>query len=336
VTARARVLTATGIAAALAAALSVAVAVGQRGPTGSAPDPAASLPKGAPPLAINLGLRSDPEAKALNQALRLYDQSLDLDEKRPADAAALRTRAAALLADHTSLEARIARAFAAWPMDTVDSLERLAGLHAGSAVVQLHLGIARLWSGRAGSDDALHEAADLAPDTPVAVTAGNLLFPEYARDLPRFVPGEPGPAVIEGRDATAQIASLKALWRAGDRLGGLYYGVALQRLGRPLSARRAFSAVALRYPDDPAAQTAAAVARFDKENPSAAFGRLGPLSRRFPRAATVRFHLGVMLLWSKQVKEARRQLGLAISAEPRSAIAAEARRYVDALRRAGA
>ncbi len=80
---------------------------------------------------------------------------------------------------------------------------------------------------------------------------------------------------------------------------------------------------------------AAAVARFDKAAPAGAFSRLGPLSRRFPRAATVRFHLGLLLLWSGELKEARRQLRLARTVEPGSASAREAKRYLDELRAAG-
>ena len=49
----------------------------------------------------------------------------------------------------------------------------------------------------------------------------------------------------------------------------------------------------------------------------------------------MRFHLGVLLLWQKNVKEATRQLALARKAEPGSKIAAEAKRYLDAVRNAG-
>ena len=120
-----------------------------------------------------------------------------------------------------------------------------------------------------------------------------------------------------------------------DRAGTLLYGVALQRLGRQRSAERVFASLARGRPDDVEAQVAAAVARFDKANPALAFSRLGPLSTRFPRAATVRFHLGVLLLWSGEVKEARRQLRLARSTEPGSPLAREAQRYLDELTAAG-
>jgi tetratricopeptide (TPR) repeat protein len=115
----------------------------------------------------------------------------------------------------------------------------------------------------------------------------------------------------------------------------LHYGLALQRLGRPVSARRAYEEAALRYPNDVEALVAAAVGRFAKERPEAAFSRLGPLSKRFPRAATVRFHLGLLLLWSGQVEEAERQLRLAERAEPGSRLAEQARRYLHELGKVG-
>ncbi len=66
-----------------------------------------------------------------------------------------------------------------------------------------------------------------------------------------------------------------------------------------------------------------------------AFSRLGPLTRTFPKAATVRFHLGLLLLWSGQVKEARRQLELVRTVDPGSPLAAVAGRYLAELRKAG-
>ena len=115
----------------------------------------------------------------------------------------------------------------------------------------------------------------------------------------------------------------------------LHYGLALQRLGRPVSARRVYEDAAKRYPGDVEALVAAAVGRFAKERPEAAFSRLGPLSRRFPDAATVRFHLGLLLLWSSQVEEAERQLRLAARAEPGSRLAEQARRYLEELKKMG-
>ena len=76
--------------------------------------------------------------------------------------------------------------------------------------------------------------------------------------------------------------------------------------------------------------------RFDKSRPSAAFSRLGPLTRRFPRAATVRFHLGLMLVWLARnqpgsLEEGKRQLRLAQAKDPGSRLGREAKRLLAGL-----
>ena len=64
----------------------------------------------------------------------------------------------------------------------------------------------------------------------------------------------------------------------------ILYGIALQQLGHPLSAERQFAAAARLAPNDPDARAAAAVGLFDKDNPSRAFGRLGPYPARLGNA----------------------------------------------------
>jgi Flp pilus assembly protein TadD len=109
-----------------------------------------------------------------------------------------------------------------------------------------------------------------------------------------------------------QYAALQRAARRPDAHAKILWGIVLQRLGRPVSAEREFAAAALLAPNDPEALAAAAVGRFTKDRPQQAFSRLGPLSRRFPHAATVRFHLGVLLIWIGDLKDAKRQLSLAV------------------------
>jgi Flp pilus assembly protein TadD len=104
--------------------------------------------------------------------------------------------------------------------------------------------------------------------------------------------------------------------------------VEFQRLGKRISARREYETAARLAPDDPQAVVAAAVGRFDKANPSAAFSRLGPLARRFPRAPTVRFHLGLLLLWMGQVDRAKAELRRAVKIAPAQPLAKEAKRFL--------
>ncbi len=320
---RSRVVAAVTLVAALSAGLVVGItAASSDRPAAVAAPTGPTLRAGAPPLSLDLGVRTDAESTDLRRALALYEK----DD---------REGAGALFDKHSSLEARVGQAFARWPDATVARLTQLAGLHPKSAVVQLNLGIALFWAGEDGAKAAWRSAAELEPDTSYAVTAGNLLYPGFARNLPVFVPSFDVPAGIGSLSAPAQLKTLEQRAASGDRDGTLLYGVALQRLGRQRSAERVFASLAARRPNDAEAQVAAAVARFDKAAPARAFSRLGPLTRRFPQEATVRFHLGVLLLWSGELKEARRQLRLARTVEPGSAPAREAKRYLDELTAAG-
>jgi tetratricopeptide (TPR) repeat protein len=313
------------IVATLALAIGAVVA-GITAATSSDPSGvAAEAPKvrsGLPPLSLDLGVRVDREARDLRQAVGLYG-------------AGKRAEAEKLFARHDSLEARIGETFSRWPDGTVARLTQLAGLHPKSAALQLNLGIAQFWSGEVGAKDAWKSAADLEPDTAYAVTAGNLLHPGFARNLPIFVPLEEAPATIRRLTPPVQFATLERRARGGTITDRLYYGVALQRLGRQISAERVYSGAARAAPNDPEARVAAAVGLFDKAQPARAFSQLGPLTRTFPKAATVRFHLGLLLLWSGQVKEARRQLRLVRTVDPGSALARVAKRYLDELSAAG-
>jgi hypothetical protein len=82
------------------------------------------------------------------------------------------------------------------------------------------------------------------------------------------------------------------------------------------------------------AQVAGAVGQFDKDAPERAFGRLGPLSKTYPNEPSVRFHLGVLLLWTGRIGGAERQFRLAAKARPGSPLAREADRYLVTIRRA--
>jgi Flp pilus assembly protein TadD len=134
---------------------------------------------------------------------------------------------------------------------------------------------------------------------------------------------------VRSLDAPQQLAALKRMARRPDPRAKLLYGVALQRIDRPVSARGEFSAAARLAPRSADAQVADAVGRFDKDHPERAFSRIGPLARRFPKAATVRFHLGLLLLWLGDVDEAKRQLTRATRLGP--PLSREAKRLLDRL-----
>ncbi|MGH3035861.1 MAG: hypothetical protein ACRDMU_01670, partial [Gaiellaceae bacterium] len=112
--------------------------------------------------------------------------------------------------------------------------------------------------------------------------------------------------------------------------GSLAYGMALQRVGRPVSAREAFAAAAAGDPESLPARVAAALGRFDKDDPSQTFSRLGPLARE-DENGVVRYHLGLALSWMAQVEEAIRQLRLARDEAPNGFYGREAERLLERL-----
>lgn len=195
---------------------------------------------------------------------------------------------------------------------SVTRLQELGAAHPRSGFVQLNLGLALYWRrDDAGALAAWRKAKRVDPDTPSAVRAGDLLYPDTPRGLPHFQP------TFEHATTPTQ------------RL--LVAGVRLQRLERPVSAERQFAAAAALAPDDPEAQVAAAVGAYDKERPAASFARLGPLTRRFPAAQTVRFHLGLVSIWIRDFADARRQLRLAVRLAPKTTFAREARTLLNSL-----
>jgi hypothetical protein len=267
---------------------------------------------GAPPLLLDeLGVRNDPDAQRLRRASRLYSRG---------DRAA----AGRLLAGDTSLGGRVGAALARWPRGTITELDGLAHAHPRSAFVRLHLGLALAWERRDSEARQAWRAAErVGPDSPSAVRAESLLHPEFAPGRPVFVPSF-GPASTLHGSPQEELAQLARGARRPDWRGKVLYGVALQRLERPVSAERQFAAAAALAPGEPEARVAAAVGLFDKERPSLAFSRLGPLSGTFPRAQTVRFHLGLLLLWIGQVQTAKKELRLARAEGPQTLLGSQA------------
>ncbi len=84
----------------------------------------------------------------------------------------------------------------------------------------------------------------------------------------------------------------------------LVQGQLEQRQFHQHTAERLFAKAARLHPNNADAQVAAAVGRFDMDDLSASFSRLGPLVKRFPKSQTVRFHLGLLLAWTGQGKQA--------------------------------
>ena len=322
---RARVYGLVAAACVAAAGIAAGVAWTGRGETAPAAASEEGPRDGAPPLALDFLVEDRAQAVALQNAVRLYQ-----DGSRPE---ALDRFEEVLAADPGSLYAAVGAALARWPDGTLAALESLKGEHPESGLVALHVGLVRFWLRQdQAAEAAWREALRIDPDSPAAIRAEGLLHPDMPQGRPFFVPSLPAPEEVEG---LLPLEQLDLLEREANRRGSvdawIQYGAALQRAGRPLSAAAAFDRAVELDPANLDAKTAAALARFTKDDPAAAFSRLGPLSAANPDAAVVRFHLGLALLWLGQVTEAREQLEAAVAADPASVQARRARELLDRL-----
>lgn len=321
-----RVVLLVALAALLAAAAVVGLTLFQtRGQRTTVPGAVVKPRAGRPPLALNFGVDTSAQARELTRAQALYNAG---------DVA----QAAAIFARYHSLEARLGSAFAGWSQNGLGPVSDLAAAHPESSVALLHLGLADYWAGR--NADAVAEweqTAKVGADSPYGVKAEDLLHPNLSfpglPSLPYLVLDfGPAPAISKLPPAR-ELAALARAAAKPDARAKLLYGSALWGLERPLSAERQFEAAAKLAPHDPLARTAAAVGRFTKANPVKAFSRLGPLTGVFPRSSVVRFHLGLLLLWSGEREKAIKQLRLAAADEPHSSYAEDAKRLLSRLPR---
>jgi tetratricopeptide (TPR) repeat protein len=288
------------------------------------PEPPSSADRGRPPLELGISLRDDAEARQLLAAERSYDRG---------DIAAARERFDDVLhTDPESLEAAVGAAIAAWPDATLDRLNALANRAPRSALVRLHLGLALYAAGNdAAATAQWREALRAEPDSAAALRAEDLLHPDMAPGRPFFYAPYALPPGLGELAPSEQLEELERRARSGGVRENLLYGVALQRSGRPVSAQTAFTRAAELDPDSLPARIADAVGRFEKANPAAAFSRLGPLTETNPRSAMLRFHLGLLLLWIREVDGAETQLQRAVDAEPRGFYGRQARRLLSRL-----
>jgi predicted Zn-dependent protease len=183
--------------------------------------------------------------------------------------------------------AAIRAAFAKPPKQAAESLDDLARTSPKDAVLQFNYGLELLCAGYfSEAEQALRQAKQAGRDTFYEISADNLLHPQY------FTGGYP-PFEYFGKDPL------------------LVQGQIEQRAYHQRSAERLWAKAARLEPGNDAAQVAAAVGRFDMDDLNASFSRLGPLVKRFPRSQTVRYHLGLLLVWTGQRDLAITELRLA-------------------------
>jgi tetratricopeptide (TPR) repeat protein len=193
--------------------------------------------------------------------------------------------------------------------EDVPAFETLARDHPRDAVVQFNYGTLLYCKGYLpDATAAFQQAKKVGRDTYYEVEADWLLHPQF------FGPGYP---IFEVTHP--------------DSL--LERGIVLQREFHQHSAEKVYLQAAKLHPNDPDAQVAAAVGRFDEDDLSAAFSHLGPLVTRFPHSQTVRYHLGLLLSWTGQRAQAIKEFTLAVQLGPRTAIGHEAAAFLRGIAR---
>ena len=204
----------------------------------------------------------------------------------------------------------VSRLMSAAPGAAARGLEPVAQAAPRDPVVQFNYGIALFCAGYLNeAEQAFRAAKTVGRDTFYEMRADEFLHPQY------FVPTD----------------GLYPLFEATGTDPLLLRGVILQRGGHQHSAERLYAQAARLHSESAEAQVAAAVGRFDEDNLSASFSRLGPLVRRFPTSQTVRYHLGLLLAWTGQREQAIKEFRLAQAAGPKTALGREASAFLAGL-----
>jgi tetratricopeptide (TPR) repeat protein len=163
------------------------------------------------------------------------------------------------------------------------------------------------------AEQAFRRAKAAGRDTYYQVKADNLLHPQF------FAPKEGGYPIFE--------------YQGHDPL--LIQGQIQQRQYHQETAERLYARAARLHPDDADAQVAAAVGRFDMDDLSASFSRLGPLVKRFPRSQSVRYHLGLLLAWTGQRDLAVKEFRTARALDPAGKLGQESDAFLKGLTAGG-
>jgi tetratricopeptide (TPR) repeat protein len=189
----------------------------------------------------------------------------------------------------TTAAGAVRDALGVWPHGTLARFQLLVRDHPKDPVVQFNYGTALLCAGYlADAEAALRAAKTAGRDTWYEIDADKLLHPQFFQGdgYPLFEPTGSDPLLVQG--------------------------VVAQRSGHQHTAERLYAKAARLHPNDPDAQVAAAVGRFDEDKLALSFSKLGPLVKRFPRAQTVWYHLGLLLAWTGQRDQAVVEFRLAV------------------------
>jgi hypothetical protein len=205
-----------------------------------------------------------------------------------------------------SVGKQIETAFRNWPRGSIDTMQKLGLRYEGGptasdkqtgAEVQYFRGVALLWAGYpSDAQSALVMAKKLGTNTLIQSRADGLLHPTFFR--PTSGPWYP----------VFQPTSNK------NKL--LVEGSQLQAQGHQVSAEKLFDRAVRQSPNDPEALTAQAVGLFNDDNPGLAFGKLGPLTQRFPKNQLVHYEMAWLLVWAGQAQQGITEFEKAVKLGP--------------------
>jgi tetratricopeptide (TPR) repeat protein len=196
----------------------------------------------------------------------------------------------------------VARAIAGYSSNgAAATLAALRALPHDQAVVSLHLGLAEIWAGQCTGVADLKRTRTLDPYGFYGTLADDAL---HAKDQLRGYPLYIAPAGIPG----GSLATLRTLARRQPNRSDVWLALAYRlqiahHRDALADARRALEL----DPTGISPRVAVAVLGYSKDNPSASFAVLGPLSQQVSDATEIRFHLGMLLYWLKQNTDAEAQ-----------------------------
>ncbi len=221
--------------------------------------------------------------------------------------------------------AQITAAFRDWPKGSIDTLQRLGLVWQGgptpadrftSAEVQYFRGVALLWDGYdSDAATALEAAKKLGANTLIQSRADGLLHPTYYR--PPTGPWYP----------VFQPTTKNALLEKGSNL---------QAQGHQVSAEKIYDKAVREQPNNVEALVAQAVGAFNDDNPALSFGKLGPLTARFPKSQVVHYWFAWLLIWTANRNQGISELQKAVKLGPDTQIGKNAQAILSGIERAQA
>ena len=119
----------------------------------------------------------------------------------------------------------------------------------------------------------------------------------------------------------APLPTLEAATRAHPRSAEAWLALAAAlgqspQVGARVQAIRAARRALALDPTCIDSRVAVAVLSFDKGNPAATMGVLGPMSANAPTIAEISFHMGMVLFWIKQFDDAASQMRQVLANDP--------------------